>query len=282
MGDRITEEIPPDEAASAVALLDRAEALWRGDFLADLTHTDWVANVARVIEAEREAATELRLRARVAALPDATEVVPELIALNERRPDWSGPVHDLMLALYRCGRTAEALEVHARHLEYRSGHSRPGPRGRDAHALDSLADRMRRSGPGAPEADPIDPLDPSAGLREARPVEGRPVPVGPGPETAFVGREDLFAVLAQAVRSARAGTGRLVLVKGMSGIGKSRAAPRVPRACRAWSGRCAGGRLGCTGRGSPSAVAADAPVGPGDRLQSFGQRPNCASRVGAP
>jgi DNA-binding SARP family transcriptional activator len=213
LGDRVTEEIPAEEAASAVALLDAAEMLWRGDFLADLTHTDWVANVARVVEAEREVATELRLRARVAALPDPAEVVPELIALNERRPDWTGPVRDLMLALYRSGRTAEALEVHARHLEHRSRQG-SGAHLRYPQTLDVLADRIRRS----------DPTDGSSGLPGGQPAGVGPIPVGPGPETAFVGRDDAFAILAQAVRSARAGTGQLVLLKGTSGIGKSRAA----------------------------------------------------------
>jgi DNA-binding SARP family transcriptional activator len=180
LADRATEEIPQAEAASAAALLNEADSLWRGDFLADLTQADWVAKVAKVVEAEREVATELRLRASVAAVTDPTAVVPEIIALSERRPDWSGTVRDLMLALYRSGRTAEALEVYARHLDYRSRH---GQRTHGGHpqAPDILADRIRRSRFGAREAR----LEAGAALGGPQVATGGPVPVGPGPETAI-------------------------------------------------------------------------------------------------
>ena len=99
--------------AAAAALLDEALALWRGPPLADLagyafarTEADRLAELRLAIREERAVAD--------LALGRHRELVPELAALVDESPYRERPRAQLMLALYRSGRQADALDVYRR------------------------------------------------------------------------------------------------------------------------------------------------------------------------
>jgi DNA-binding SARP family transcriptional activator len=101
-----------DPAASA-DLLREALSLWRGRALADLDSEQAVRDVVLYLEEERLEATELRIHADLAAGRHAN-VVPELERLLVEHPAREALYGQLMLALYRSGRQADALDVYRR------------------------------------------------------------------------------------------------------------------------------------------------------------------------
>lgn len=101
------------EASEARALLHDAVALWRGAPLADFTYEPFAqATIARLEELRISCREEL-LDAEL-ALGRHAEVVSELEALVREHPFRERPRGQLMLALYRSGRQAEALEAFQR------------------------------------------------------------------------------------------------------------------------------------------------------------------------
>jgi DNA-binding SARP family transcriptional activator len=97
----------------AVDLLRRALDLWRGAPLADLTYESFAQSAIARLDELRLAALEERFEAELAT-GRHTHLLPELEALV-----WDHPLRErlrglLMLALYRAGRQAEALEVYRR------------------------------------------------------------------------------------------------------------------------------------------------------------------------
>ena len=102
-----------EEPVQAARLLREGLALWRGAPLAELGDSFAPAERAR-LEEQRLAALEQRVEADL-ALGRHAEVVPELEGLVRQHPLRERVRGQLMLALYRCGRQADALEV------YRSG-----------------------------------------------------------------------------------------------------------------------------------------------------------------
>ena len=95
----------------AARLLREALALWRGPALADLAHEPFAQAEIRRLEQLRLVALERRLDADL-ALGGSAELVPELEALVRESPFREPPRAQLMLALYRSGRQADALEVY--------------------------------------------------------------------------------------------------------------------------------------------------------------------------
>ncbi len=97
-------------ADDALALLRQAEALWRGQPLVDFTYEPFAqATIARLEELGVNVREEL-IEAHL-ALGHHDEVVPELEALVREHPFRERPRAQLMLALYRSGRQAQALEA---------------------------------------------------------------------------------------------------------------------------------------------------------------------------
>ena len=95
----------------AAELLREALGLWRGDALADFTYEPFAqAEIARLAEL-RLSAIEERIDADL-ALGRHAVVVGELEALAREHPLRERLRGQLMLALYRAGRQAEALEVY--------------------------------------------------------------------------------------------------------------------------------------------------------------------------
>lgn len=102
-------------AAEAVALLTDAMALWRGPPLADFTYEPFAQGAIARLDELRLGAREDLIDAEL-ALGRHAEVVPELEAIIHEQPFRERPRGQLMLALYRCGRQAQALDAfqHAR------------------------------------------------------------------------------------------------------------------------------------------------------------------------
>ena len=97
--------------ALAAALLCEALGLWRGPPLADLADEPFARAAVERLEELRLGALENRVQAEL-AIGRHSGVVAELEALVAEHPLRERPRGQLMLALYRCGRQAEALEVY--------------------------------------------------------------------------------------------------------------------------------------------------------------------------
>ena len=105
-------QVPSDPAAAAATLSD-ALSLWRADALADVTEEPSLRGEAARLEELRLSATEHRVSAEIAMGGHST-VVPELESLTARYPLRERMWANLMLALYRSGRQAEALSTFER------------------------------------------------------------------------------------------------------------------------------------------------------------------------
>jgi DNA-binding SARP family transcriptional activator len=102
-----------EEPAAAGRRLREALSLWRGRALADLDSEPAVRDVVLDLEEERLEATELRIDADLDVGRHA-DLVPELERLLTEHPAREALYGHLMLALYRSGRQADALDVYRR------------------------------------------------------------------------------------------------------------------------------------------------------------------------
>src|SRR4051795_8486514 len=99
------------DEATARRLLDDALALWRGPALADVAFESFAQGDIARLEELRLAALEERIDARLSA-GEHPLVVAELEQLASEYPSRERLVELLMLALYRCGRQSDALDVY--------------------------------------------------------------------------------------------------------------------------------------------------------------------------
>ena len=104
------------EAAAALGIQRDALALWRGPAFADLEHEPFAQLAVRRLQEILLAALEQRVDAEL-ALGRHRELVAELDELVEEHPSNEAFASRLMLALYRCGRQADALDVYRRTRE---------------------------------------------------------------------------------------------------------------------------------------------------------------------
>jgi DNA-binding SARP family transcriptional activator len=104
-------ELADGNASSAAQTLRRALALWRGPALADFRYELFAQSEIARLEELRLAATEERIEADL-ALARHRDVVAELERLVAAHPLRERLRGQLMVALYRCGRQAEALETY--------------------------------------------------------------------------------------------------------------------------------------------------------------------------
>jgi DNA-binding SARP family transcriptional activator len=111
--EQLVAEARAVSAESAASKLKEALALWRGPPLADLAYEEFAqAEIAR-LEEVRIAAIEQRVEAEL-ALGHHADLVPELETMVARHPLRERFRHQLMLALYRSDRQADALEAYQR------------------------------------------------------------------------------------------------------------------------------------------------------------------------
>ena len=111
--ERGRRELAGGEAERASATLRDALALWRGPPLADLALEPFAQSEIARLEELRLAALEARIEADL-ALGRQDSLVPELETLVAAHAYREGLRAQLMLALYRSGRQAEALETYRR------------------------------------------------------------------------------------------------------------------------------------------------------------------------
>ena len=108
-GSRALVDGRPAEAAD---LLERALAEWHGPALADLDGQPFLQAVSARLEELRLLATERRMEAALAGGGHAADVLHEIDGLVRAHPLRERPRWLQMLALYRSGRQAEALEAY--------------------------------------------------------------------------------------------------------------------------------------------------------------------------
>jgi DNA-binding SARP family transcriptional activator/tetratricopeptide (TPR) repeat protein len=145
----------------AADLLGRAESLWRGDPLADIACQELQTTEVPRLEQLRLQAIQWRIDADL-RLGQCNKVVPELYALATEHPLREPFHHQLMVALYRSGRPADALAAYrkARDVLVREVGIEPGADLRLLHQR-ILADdhdllTVPRPGPPAPAQLPPD------------------------------------------------------------------------------------------------------------------------------
>ncbi len=109
-------ELEAGNADVAAKRLTEALALWRGPPLAEFETEPFARDARGRLEDERLAALEDRIEAEL-VLGRHVEVVPELEKIVAREPYRERPRGQLMLALYRSGRQADALELYRRTRE---------------------------------------------------------------------------------------------------------------------------------------------------------------------
>src|SRR4051794_15565654 len=199
------------EAERASALLAEGLALWRGPPLADLAYASFAQPEIARLEELRLAALEDRVEADLAL---GRAVAGELEALVAQHPWRERLRRQLMLALYRAGRQAEALEAY-----------------RETRRV--LVDELG--------------IEPSPELQELERAILMQDPAlaatARGEPDDFVGRGRELDLLGARLDDAMAGRGSLVLLAGEAGIGKSRlcaelASRAAARGARVLTGRC--------------------------------------------
>src|SRR5712691_7684661 len=221
-------EIGEHEEASAQ--FRRALGLWRGAPLSDLSYEAFAQDEIKRLEELHVAALEDRIESEL-ALGRQDELVPELEALISRHPLRERLRGQLMLALYRAGRQAEALEAYraARRTLLADLGIEPGR---------SLRDLEQAILAQAPALD--------IGRRRAQPVL-RP---GRAAASPLEGRADELGLLEAGLDDALAGRGRLFVVVGEAGTGKTRLADELASSAKARGARILWGR-GWAGGGAP-------------------------------
>jgi DNA-binding SARP family transcriptional activator/tetratricopeptide (TPR) repeat protein len=203
----------------ALAAFERALSLWRGTPLADLAYEPFAqAEMAR-LEEMRAAALEHLVEAKL-ALGRHAEVVGELETLIGDHPYREPLRAQLMLALYRCDRQAEALQAykHARGTLVDELGIEPGERLRELERAILAQDPALAAPPLGGAA--IEPAP--VRLPFPRPLR---FPAG----APFVARERELARLHQLWRQVSATERAAVLVAGEAGIGKTRLAGELAR-----------------------------------------------------
>jgi DNA-binding SARP family transcriptional activator/class 3 adenylate cyclase len=108
---RLVSEASSAAPAERTPILHEALGLWRGSPLADFTYQAFAQHEIRRLEDLRLSAVELEIDAEL-ELGKHTEVVGELESLVTQNPLRERLRELLMLALYRSGRQAEALDVY--------------------------------------------------------------------------------------------------------------------------------------------------------------------------
>lgn len=229
------------DPAAAFAYLDEALALWRGAAYAEFADEDFARPEATRLAELRLGAIEQRFDAGL-ALGRHADLVGAIGAYADEQPLRERPCAQLMLALYRCGRQAEALAAFRAFRQRLDDELAVEP----SAALRALETAILRQDPdldtrpvAGKTQSPLRPHSPARADRQAdtaagspadpavdRPVGAADSPTAPGtvPEetSSFIGREDELTAIRAALD-----TNRLVTLTGPGGVGKTRLATQV-------------------------------------------------------
>ncbi len=201
------------DAERASTLLEQALELWRGSPLADVGYMEFAQTEIRRLEELRLNAIEARADAEL-KLGGHAALVGTLEALAAEHPTRERTAAQLMIALYRCGRQAEALDVFLRtraHLADELGLA-PGP------ALQALQAEILEQSPTLDA-----PSEPVA--REPAPLPALVARLGAKP---LIGRDAVLDRLRTTWDEVVAGGAhRIVLLAGEPGVGKTSLATRL-------------------------------------------------------
>jgi DNA-binding SARP family transcriptional activator len=238
------------EARRAREVLDAALGLWRGPALAAVAYEEFAQPEIRRLEELRLGAFEARVECQL-QLGQHGGVIGELEGLVAAHPGRERLAAQLMLALYRCGRQGDALEVYARTRAYLVGELgvEPGlalralqgeilvqsptlqPISDAAHVFELRAAAGDTAGGSAVGAEPITldlprPLNNPAPAPPMPAVQARRVRLGlPLAAAHFTGRNEELEAIDEALRRAD----RAVVtqaITGLGGVGKSQLAAR--------------------------------------------------------
>lgn len=217
---RAREQAEGGDSATAAALLEESLGLWRGPALADLREFPFAeADAARLDEEwllAHEDLVDLRLD-----LGEHESLVPGLEERVRLHPTRERLWGQLMVALYRANRQADALSAYARARDQLAEELGIDP----GEALRQLELAILRQDPtlSAPEK--------TRAVPPARSAARVPVPLNQ-----TVGREDQLDALGRALE----GPVRLITLTGVGGTGKTRLAVLLAqRASESWPGGCA-------------------------------------------
>ena len=186
--ERLTREgeqaLERGEPGSAVPLFEQALALWRGSALADFPYQPFAQGPIRRLEELRMAAREQLIAAEL-ALGRHGRLLGELRELVSEHPMRERLWAHLMLALYRDGRQAEALEAYrtARRTLSEEIGIEPGPelRALERQILMQDAGARRRGANDASRADRARAGRPRRPRSRRSPPSARRSPARPAP-----------------------------------------------------------------------------------------------------
>lgn len=203
---------------TAVALR-RALTCWRGDALAGISSRALELDAARLNE--KRAATHKLCLSIELELGRHREVIEELTALLREHPYDEHVAEHLMVALYRCRRQGEALQVYERLRRTLAGELGVDPapslqalHGRILAADPTLAAPVRASGPS-------DTRPESPGAAATEPAMAMPVRQLPLDVPDFVGRADALAEVARLLDGSASNQTPVAVIVGGPGVGKS-------------------------------------------------------------
>ncbi|MFC0432238.1 BTAD domain-containing putative transcriptional regulator [Kutzneria buriramensis] len=227
-----------DDDHAAVAL-DQALGLWRGEAFAHLD-TAWLATVRESLNRERLAAqldrNDLHLR-----YGDHARLLPDLVVQAGEHPLDERLAGQLMLALYRAGRAADALDHYGqvRALLAEELGTDPGPALRELHHQILITDPALLDVPSRAQARPVVvprqlPAPPAPFVVRGAELDRLEVPRQlPAGLQDFVGRGVTFEQIV-GLLSGDGGTGvPVVAISGQPGVGKSALAVQVAHHLRA-------------------------------------------------
>ena len=210
------------DPSAAAQLLDEALALFRGPPLADAASQELLrVEQPRLAELRLQAA-ELRTDARLRCGEQAA-VISELRALVAENPLRERPYEQLMTALFRCGRQAEALETYQSLRQALTTQLGIEP-GRPAQQIHQAV--LRND----PALDAPDPAPPAPAARVPEPAAA-PAQL-PAEPAGFTGRSAQLAALDR-LRAGDDQDSNVVAIVGTAGVGKSALALRWSHRLRA-------------------------------------------------
>lgn len=236
---RARRAIAAGRSADASADLAEGLALWQGPALAGLSGRA-IRVAAAHLDEERLAATEMLFRLRLEE-GAGVEIIPALRKLVQEHPLRDRFREQLMLALYRAGRQAEALDVYEAgrvlladelgldmRAEVRELHGR-------ILRADPTLDARRSVKAGDPVPAPTDTVDDEGPEIDQTAEEHGAAPLQCGDRSflprdipAFIGRDDEYRrLVALGEDGARKSAPVVASIDGMAGIGKTALALRV-------------------------------------------------------
>lgn len=200
-------------------LYRQALGLWRGDPFADVPHTACIATAVTWL-AEQQLTTREEWFDAALAAGHAANVVTKLTEFVSAHPLRERPTGQLMLALYRCGRQAEALEQYQRMRRALAEDVGVDP----GAELLRLHQRILNADPTLHcAAEPSEIVE----VSDAATVTGTKVLVARTPRQlprklpTFVGRDRELGVLTARLAADHTGVGPVMVLHGGPGVGKS-------------------------------------------------------------